>query len=773
MTYNWRLNLAKGEIILNRINRILVVLSLNFILASSWTAGTGIAIVAQEPTPDAVPAEVPREQPLVSGRLIPVRLPITQAAAQQVREALEASLESSRSSGSIEEREIILLEFDTRNSKTGQGSDFHACLALAEMLTDSRMNRIRTVAYIPAPQGLAPGTDQLNARPVSQLKGHALLVALACNELAMHADAVIGEAGIDEQIVGKTRLVSYEEIASKRRIFPVPLARSLIDKELALFRAETSDGMLFVDRGTLEQLQSEGNVISFETVTEEGSFPMLTSQQLDDYRLLRNRVTSRRQLASRLNIDPNSLEVDPTGGQKWSSVQLNVNQYLDRRTVSWLLRSLNQQSESVNLVIVNLNSSDGDPFECLRLAEYLANYDSSRVRTVAYVSEKAGGATSLVALACDHLVMAKSARLGGQWQAPLKPETLQDLSRAVKTLAPQTNHNWAVYMAFVDPNAPLSRMRNAKTGAVELLSDELVKDIDDQADWNFLSSVEIGDSGMTGDEAVQYDIARMLINDFEQLKAYYQLRDEPTILQQTLTDQWIEWFARSLASPWVAAWLLFGAMFLLSTEMSSPGIGVPGFLGTLCLILFFWSQYFDGNAGWLEILLFITGAVFITLEFFVLPGFGVFGIGGLIMVVVSIVLATQTFIFPRNATELSQVPTSLAMVLAAVGGFFAAITLFGKYLPRTPFLKRMLLDPNEDGNNLENRQQREAMVKWEHLLGKKGVAVTHLAPTGKARIGEDVIDVISRGRYIERGDAVEVIEVSGNRVVVANEETTA
>jgi membrane-bound ClpP family serine protease len=102
----------------------------------------------------------------------------------------------------------------------------------------------------------------------------------------------------------------------------------------------------------------------------------------------------------------------------------------------------------------------------------------------------------------------------------------------------------------------------------------------------------------------------------------------------------------------VAAWLLFSRkMFLISTEMSTPGIGIPGVLGTLCLVLFFWSQYLGGNADWLKILLFVVGIVFILLELFVVPGSMILGVAGLLMVVLSIVLATQTFLIRADSPQ--------------------------------------------------------------------------------------------------------------------------
>ncbi|MCP4773392.1 MAG: nodulation protein NfeD, partial [Planctomycetaceae bacterium] len=189
----------------------------------------------------------------------------------------------------------------------------------------------------------------------------------------------------------------------------------------------------------------------------------------------------------------------------------------------------------------------------------------------------------------------------------------------------------------------------------------------------------------------------------------------------------------------------------------------------------FWSQYLDGNANWLEILLFVVGVVFVLLEVFVIPGFGVFGIGGLIMIVAGIVLASQTFIIPRNSEELARLPASLSMVLAAGSGFFAGIFFIRKYLTTMPIFRRIMLQPPTADESLspEQRDQKESLVDRRHMIGKTGTTMTPLVPAGKAQIGNDLIDVISDGRLIERNLPIRVIEVTGNRVVVESVESSS
>ena len=88
----------------------------------------------------------------------------------------------------------------------------------------------------------------------------------------------------------------------------------------------------------------------------------------------------------------------------------------------------------------------------------------------------------------------------------------------------------------------------------------------------------------------------------------------------------------------------------------------------MCFVLFFWSSYLEGQAGWLEVLLFVGGLACLALEVFLLPGMGIFGFGGAALVLASIVLASQTFIIPRNSYQLAQLERTLWMIMGTAAG---------------------------------------------------------------------------------------------------------
>jgi membrane-bound ClpP family serine protease len=239
------------------------------------------------------------------------------------------------------------------------------------------------------------------------------------------------------------------------------------------------------------------------------------------------------------------------------------------------------------------------------------------------------------------------------------------------------------------------------------------------------------------------------------------LEVEPERLEPT----WAHLFIEQLASPRVAGFLLFVAWFTLMIEISQPGIGLPGFVSAVCFVLYFWSNFLHGTAGWLEVLLFVAGVSSVLVEIFLAPGVGVFGIGGAFLIISSIVLASQTFIVPRNAYQLAQMPVSLLMVAAAAGGAFLSLVLIRRYLPDAPILRRMILAPPDD-EELEEREERESLAHLAHLIGKRGRTLTPLMPSGKARFGDDIANVSTNGEPIARDADVIAVADRGNYLLV-------
>ena len=739
------------------------------IVANAWPARPVAA--AAEPTIDPAPfqfdkadEEDPTDPPPTErqGYLVEIELPFTLQQAGRVKQALSLLAKNAPKGVDPKKRSVIVLQFDTADGSTGQGSDFHAASSLADYLTSREFDQVKKVAYIPPVRGNIGGA--FDDAPTSRLMGHAVLIALACEEIVIDETASMGRAGVDSaNNIPPPMLATYEYIAAHREPIPLPFAASMLDPAKVLYKVTTAKGIKYLDQKSLDALG--GAEAGYDSLTTAGSLPLYTAEQLASASINCHKVNSRIQVADRYGISLSVLEGTPTQGKEIKAVTVELPLFVDGRSIDWTQRALDARlaDQETNMVILDLDSEGGDLYSCLQLSRYLAALNQDDVRTVAHVKDQVRGPAALIALACDDLVMSPKATLGGAFEPMLTEDELAELQPALEQLATEVEKPWTLFAAALDSRLEMKRYRRKGSTLKRVYSSEEFAALEDKQLWIDEGPFEMIE-GLSGESALNLSVARKLVDSSDQLQTFYHIDQTPQVLKPTKTDKAIEGFARFLASPVVSMWLLFGAMFLISTEMSSPGLSIPGFGGALCLILFFWSQYLDGNAHWLEIMLFIAGVAFIVLEIFVIPGMGIFGIGGMLMVICSIVLATQTFVIPRTAEELARMPVSLGMLVAASSGFLVAVAVLRKVIPNTPYFKKMMLQPPVRD---EMEEDREVIVDWSELMGQNGVAVTRLFPAGKARIAGNVIDVITDGRMVDKDEPIVVIEAIGNRVVVA------
>jgi membrane-bound ClpP family serine protease len=220
------------------------------------------------------------------------------------------------------------------------------------------------------------------------------------------------------------------------------------------------------------------------------------------------------------------------------------------------------------------------------------------------------------------------------------------------------------------------------------------------------------------------------------------LVEEPPVVEGPWVEKMIQ---QLLAREWLPRLLVVLGFMALMIEMGTPGLGAGGFVAALCFLAFFWLEGLHGNVEWLDV------------ELFVLPGFGLFGIGGIIMVLASIVLASQTFVLPSNSEQLSIIASNLFWVAICGAICMVGLVVMGKRLENTPVIRWVTIEPGgtDDASELE---QREAIVHWEHLLGQDGITTTRLNPSGKAQFGRMIVNVLGTN-LIDEGVAVRVVEV--------------
>ncbi len=156
--------------------------------------------------------------------------------------------------------------------------------------------------------------------------------------------------------------------------------------------------------------------------------------------------------------------------------------------------------------------------------------------------------------------------------------------------------------------------------------------------------------------------------------------------------------------------------------------------------------------------------ILIAVEVFVIPGFGVTGLSGVLLVIGSLALVTLEK-KPETTQEWVHFGSTLSMLgLSLVGAIVVAVVL-ARALPSLPYANRLVLHPpTEESAALEEAGLADASGSGANpaalaLLGAVGVAATALRPAGIARFGDDFVDVVAEGSYVEPGTRVQVVEV--------------
>ncbi len=713
--------------------------------------GIGWAPAQNEPEPPAenLSGDASEKAEAAQGYLIRVSLPITSATEQRVKRMVLQALSRLGEGGP---RPVLILELAPGASEFGQGSGFGPSLELARFLTSRRLAEAKTVAYIPR-----------------SIKGHALLVVMACEEIVMSADAEFGEAGIDEpaqQAIEPIVLTGYGQIARRRRTFPEPVALGLVDRSLEVLKVETEINREFVLREDLEALEKRRTVQSTEVLIRRGDLGRFTGREARELGFVKYLSADRQSVARALGLPASAMEEDPSLGGDWHPVRIELHGPIDARLVSTALSMIKKELEigETNFILLQIDSTGGSLESSFDLATFLAEIDPGQVRTVAYVPSEARAAAAVVALACDQLVMHPMVVLGGAPAAPLGEQIIAQAQEMIRDpLAKKKQRSWSLLAAMIDPRLVVYRYRHQRSGEVQYFCQEEVDEQDAPDDWQQGEQVTTDAQVLEvdGRRAAELGLAYSVVENLEDLKGHYGLEGDPRLVE----PGWADFLIQALASPGVAALLLVLAGVALYAELQMPGIGIGGFVGSVALMLFFWSKYLDGTANWLEITLFLGGVCFVLLEVFVIPGFGVFGLGGGLMIIVSLVLASQTFVLPRSAADLLELRSSVFMVGGAGVGIIGAVMMMRRYLPNAPLFNRLMLNPLDE-EELARQTERETIADFQHLLGSRGKATTQLTPGGKARFGEDLIDVIADGEVIDTDRAIEVVEVHGNRVIV-------
>jgi membrane-bound serine protease (ClpP class) len=360
----------------------------------------------------------------------------------------------------------------------------------------------------------------------------------------------------------------------------------------------------------------------------------------------------------------------------------------------------------------------------------------SKIPVYVFINKDAASAGALISIACDSIYMAPGASIGAATvvngtDGTAAPDKYQSYMRSMmRSTAEATGRNPQIAEAMVDEKL-------------------VVPGISDSSSVITFSVAE----------AVQNGFCEGAYSSAKEILAAQGLQSAEIIAYEEKTVDTIISFFLSPAVSGILILLIIGGIYF---ELQTPGVGFPLAVALTAALLYFIPYYLNGLAENWEILAFVIGIILLAVEFFVIPGFGVFGVAGIVMTLGGLVLG----MLPNQAFDFELVPASqlfgalLTVILAALAAVGMVFWLTPKVNEWGAF-KHLTLASTQD-----RAQGFTSSTYSEDMLGKIGKVHSRLRPSGKVEIAGEIYDAYSRGEFLEQGESIEVISTEGTSLRV-------
>lgn len=374
--------------------------------------------------------------------------------------------------------------------------------------------------------------------------------------------------------------------------------------------------------------------------------------------------------------------------------------------------------------------------------------------TITYVNDRAFSAGAFISVATQKIYMAPQSVIGAAAPIMMSPggggvEKMPDTVEAkmtsairalVRTQAEKNGHNIEVIEAMID-----------KTKAFTIDGETLNKEGNILTLTDRQAAKEYGSPPKPLLSAGTVESLDLLLHQLGYAQA------TRITIQPTGAEQLATWINK------ISPLLLIIGIVGLYIEFKTPGFGLPGIIGIAAFAIYFFGGYVAGlsGAGW--IVIFILGIALLALELFVFPGTFVPGIIGAALILVALVMG-MVDLYPGTPAlpTLPQLELPLRdLSLAAIGSLIIVLGL-AQLLPKTTLFHR-LVSQGVSGEASIAIQATQQTAR----LGKIGVAIAPLCPGGKAQFDAELLDVITRGEMIAKGQRVKIIGHTGPNAIVA------
>lgn len=446
-------------------------------------------------------------------------------------------------------------------------------------------------------------------------------------------------------------------------------------------------------------------------------------------------------------------------------------------------------------VILELNTPGGEVFSSQKISDMLKDLDRKyNIPVIAVIDNWAISAGAMLAYSCRFIVTVKDGSMGAAEPVFASGGEMQSAPEKVNSAL---RTDFANRAGFFDRDPAIAEAMVDKDMTVVRRHGKIVKlNSDDEIRKGGLAPDEVITKAgklltLNSEQMIRYGVADIVLDAAASSEITFEERskgrwpaEKMDLFQHAYFEQipdafvdayrmdWRQEFLALLLSPAVSSMLFLGMMLGFYMEMNTPGFGLPGSVALLCLFFIVLSGISAENLHLLELIFFLAGVVLIAVEAFVLPGFGVAGVAGIIFLLaglfgmmlpgitnVTFEWDTQTF----NAAGEVFINRLGWLAGTLVAGFVIMVLLSRYMVPSLPFLNRLVLTGEQDaeaGFTVAGEDPSGPNV------GDEGLVEATLRPAGKAVIDGVFYDVTSEGEFIKKGEKVVVRRVEGNHIFV-------
>lgn len=397
-----------------------------------------------------------------------------------------------------------------------------------------------------------------------------------------------------------------------------------------------------------------------------------------------------------------------------------------------------QEAEQMNadLIILDMDTYGG----------LVSDADSIRTRILknkipvyVFIQNNAASAGALISIACHKIFMSKTASIGAATVVNESGEKVPD--------------KYQSYMRSKMRATAEARGRNPDIAEAMVDEDIYVEGVTDSGKIVTLTTSEAIKHGFCDGQAetVEDVLKQSGITDYEIIEV------KPSALDGIMGF---------LLHPGTSGVLLLVIFLGIYYELQSPGLGFPTVIAVGAAALYFAPLYLEGLANNWEILMFIIGIGLLLVEIFAIPGFGVAGISGIVLIFVSLVLGlVRNVTFDFDVDGVGELGWAILRVMASLGAFIFFLIFFGASFFKSKLFQRLVL-ADDLADAKVNVIERPTTEYGNEIIGKEGIAFDNLKPQGKIKVEGKIYPATSMGDFIEKDSTVKVIKEANGMLVV-------